>query len=110
MRERINAALKQATLDKNKRTISTLRLINAAILDRDIAARAAGKDPVSDEGILEILAKMIRQRLESAKTYEEGNRLDLAEEEREEIAIIQSFLPPLLGVDFGACPMLNIPT
>ena len=97
MRERINAALKQATLDKNKRTISTLRLINAAILDRDIAARAAGKDPVSDEDILEILTKMIRQRLESAKTYEEGNRLDLAEQEREEIAIIKKFLPDQLS-------------
>ena len=93
MREQINAALKQATLAKNKRKISTLRLINAAILDRDIAARGAGRDPVSDEDILEILGKMIRQRMESAKTYEEGNRLDLAEQEREEIGIIQDFLP-----------------
>ncbi len=93
MRERINAALKQATLEKNKRKVSTLRLINAAILDRDIAARGAGKDPVGDDEIREILSKMIRQRCESAKTYEEGSRLDLAEQEREEIAIIEEFLP-----------------
>jgi uncharacterized protein len=93
MREQINAALKRATLDQDKRKISTLRLIKAAILDRDIAARGAGKDPVSGEEILEILGKMIRQRLESAKAYEEGHRLDLAEQEREEIAIIRKFLP-----------------
>ena len=96
MREQINAALKQATLDQDKRKMSTLRLINAAIMDRDIAARGAGKDPVSDEEILEILGKMIRQRLESAKAYEEGNRLDLAEQEREEIGIIRKFLPEQL--------------
>lgn len=96
MRERINAALKQATRDQDKRKISTLRLINAAILDRDIAARGAGRDPVSDEDILDILGKMIRQRLDSARAYEEGNRLDLAEQEREEIAIIKAFLPQQL--------------
>lgn len=93
MREAINAALTKAMRDQDKRRISTLRLINAAIKDRDIAARGAGKDPVSQDEILEILQKMIRQRLDSAKAYEEGNRLDLAEEEREEIGIIQSFLP-----------------
>jgi len=93
MREQINAALTQAMHDRDKRKISTLRLINAAIMDRDIAARGAGKDPVSDEDILEILGKMIRQRFDSAKAYEEGNRLDLAEQEREEIAVIRKFLP-----------------
>lgn len=96
MREQINAALKQATLDQDKRKKSTLRLINAAIMDRDIAARGAGRDPVSDEDIVAILGKMIRQRLDSAKAYEEGNRLDLAAEEREEIEIIQQFLPEQL--------------
>ena len=93
MRDAINAALKQAMLDQDRRRTSTLRLISAAIKDRDIAARSAGKDPVSDQEILEILARMIRQRQESAKAYEEGNRLDLADQEREEIGIIQSFLP-----------------
>ena len=93
MREEINAALKQAMREQDKRRISTLRLINAAIKDRDIAARGCGRDPVSEDEILEIMTRMIRQRQESAKAYEEGNRLDLAGEEREEIEIIQSFLP-----------------
>jgi len=96
MRERINEALKQAMLAQDKRRMCTLRLVNAAIKDRDIAARGAGKDPVSEEGISEILVKMIKQRIESARLYEEGNRLDLAEQEREEIAIIKEFLPEQL--------------
>lgn len=99
LRERIGAALKQAMLDRNKRKTSTLRLISAAIMDRDIAARGAGKDPVSDDEVLAILAKMIRQRLDSAAAYEEGNRLDLAEQEREEITIIKEFLPRQLDDD-----------
>jgi uncharacterized protein len=99
MREQINAALKQATLAQDKRRMSTLRLINAAIKDRDIAARGAGRDPVSDEDVLEILVKMIKQRQESTKAYEEGGRLDLADQEREEISIILSFLPKQLGED-----------
>jgi uncharacterized protein YqeY len=96
MRERLNAALKEATLAQDKRRTSTLRLINAAIKDRDIAARGAGKDPVSDDDVTEILMKMIKQRLESARLYEEGNRLDLAGQEREEIDIIRGFLPEQL--------------
>ncbi len=96
MRDAIQAALREATLKQDKRRMSTLRLICAAIKDRDIAARTAGKDRVSEEEILEILTRMIRQRQESAKAYEEGNRLDLAAEEREEIAIIRSFLPQQL--------------
>ena len=93
MRDQINAALKEAMLAQDKRRISTLRLISAAIKDREIAARTAGRDPVQDTDITEILMKMIRQRLESVRLYEEGNRLDLAEQEREEMAIIRSFLP-----------------
>jgi uncharacterized protein YqeY len=96
MRDEISAALKQAMLDQDKRRTSTLRLISAAIKDRDIAARGAGRDPVSRDEIVEILTRMIRQRQESALAYEEGNRLDLAEQEREEIGIIQSFLPKQL--------------
>jgi uncharacterized protein YqeY len=96
MRDEISAALKQAMLDQDKRRTSTLRLISAAIKDRDIAARGAGRDPVSRDEIVEILTRMIRQRQESAVAYEEGNRLDLAEQEREEIGIIQSFLPKQL--------------
>lgn len=99
MRENIDAGLRQAMLKQDKRRISTLRLMNAAIKDRDIAARTAGRDPVGEEELAEILAKMIKQRLESAKLYEEGNRLDLAEQEREEIAIIKEFLPKQLSDD-----------
>lgn len=93
MRDKLTAALKEATLAQDRRRMGTLRLINAAIKDRDIAARGAGKEAVPDEEILQILAKMIRQRLESAQTYEEAGRLDLAGQEREEIDIIASFLP-----------------
>ena len=93
MRDRINAALKEATKAQDKRRMSTLRLINAAIKDRDIAARGAGKDGVSDEDVLQILSKMIKQREESAATYEQAGRLDLASQEREEIEIISGFLP-----------------
>ena len=97
MRETIAQALKTALKSQDKRRTSTLRLINAAIQDRDIANRGAGKDPVSDEEILQILSKMVRQRQESAKAFEEGNRLELAAQEREEIAIINDFLPRQLG-------------
>ena len=96
MRERIHAALKQATVEDDKVKLATLRLISAAIADRDIAARGAGKDPVSDEQILEILTKMIHQRIESIRAYEEASRIDLAEQERHEMAIIKSFLPEQL--------------
>jgi len=93
MREEITAALKQATLDQDRRRMNTLRLILAAIGDRDIAARGEGREPVSDQEMLELLARMIKQRQESARLYEEGNRLDLAGQEREEIEIIRAFLP-----------------
>lgn len=94
LRERINSALKQAMKDKAAERLSTLRLINAAIKDRDIAARGEGKDEgVNDAEVLAILGKMIKQRQESARTYEEGGRLDLAERERAEIVVIEDFLP-----------------
>lgn len=99
MRERLAQALKDAQKAHDKRRMSTLRLINAAIQDRDIANRGASKDPVSDEEILQILTKMVKQREESAKAFEEGNRLELADQEREEIVIIKQFLPTQLGED-----------
>jgi hypothetical protein len=75
-----------------------LRLINAAIKDKDIDARAAGEDEgVGEAEVLMILGKMSKQRLESARAYEEGNRLDLAEREREEILVIEEFLPRQLN-------------
>ncbi|MEI5677791.1 MULTISPECIES: GatB/YqeY domain-containing protein [unclassified Mesorhizobium] len=97
MREIIAQALKTALKAQDKRRTSTLRLINAAIQDRDIAHRGVGKDPVSDEEIMLILAKMVKQREESAKAFEEGNRLELAAQERDEIEIIRDFMPKQLG-------------
>lgn len=100
MREKIAQALNAAVKQQDKRRISTLRLIQTAIKDRDIANRGAGKDPVSDEEITGILVRMVKQRKESAKGFEEGNRLELAEQEREEIGIILEFLPqPLCEED-----------
>ncbi len=99
MRERFIAALKDATLKQDRLRMTTLRLVNAAIKDRDIAARTAGRDPVSDDEILEILGKMIKQRLESTRIYEEASRLDLAEQERQEMKIIKEFLPQQLDED-----------
>jgi uncharacterized protein YqeY len=94
MRDRVNAALKQAMKDKAADRLSTLRLINAAIKDRDIAARGdADSEGVGDAEVLAILGKMSKQRMESVRAYEEGGRVDLAERERAEIAVIEEFLP-----------------
>jgi uncharacterized protein YqeY len=97
MRETLATALKTAQKTQDKRRVSTLRLIQAAIQDRDIINRGSGKDPVSDDEILQILQKMVKQRQESAKAFEEGNRLDLAAQERDEIVIINDFLPKQMG-------------
>lgn len=99
MKERFAEALKEAILAKDARRTSTLRLISAAVKDRDIANRGCGKDPVNDEEILQILTKMIKQREESAVIYEENARLELAEQERSEISIIREFLPEQLSDD-----------
>lgn len=94
LRDRINAALKQAMKDKAAARLSTLRLISAAIKDRDIAARGEGREEgVGDPEVLAILGKMVKQRQESARTYEEGGRLDLAERELAEVPVIEDFLP-----------------
>ena len=99
LRMRISDALKQAMKDKAADRLSTLRLINAAIKDKDIVARANGTDEgVSDAEVLGILSKMAKQRQESARAYEEGGRLDLAEREREEVEVIEEFLPRQLSV------------
>ena len=94
LRSRINTAMKQAMKNKSAERLSTIRLINAAIKDRDIAARTEGKENgVGDGEVLAILAKMTKQRQESAKTYEEAGRLDLSERELAEIKVIEEFLP-----------------
>ncbi len=99
LRQEISHALTTALKAQEKRRMSTLRLILAAVKDRDIANRTAGKDPVGDEELLGILGKMVKQREESARIYEEGSRIELAEAEREEIAIISEFLPQQMSDD-----------
>ena len=94
LRARISDALKVAMKAKEKHTVSTIRLILAALKDRDIAARSKGnKDGVSEDEILSILQSMIKQRHESVTMYKKGGRAELAEQESTEIGIIQSFLP-----------------
>ena len=100
MRDILDKSLKDAMRARDSQKISTIRLINAAIKDRDIAVRSEDNlEGVSDEEILSILSKMIKQRKESAKQYEEGGRLELAQQEFEEIEIIENFLPRQLNLN-----------
>lgn len=100
LRERITTGLKASMKNREAERTSTLRLINAAIKDRDIAIRGEGRsEGVSEAEILAILGKMVKQRIESARTYEEAGRLELAERERTEIEIIEEFLPKQLDED-----------
>ncbi len=99
LRARINAALKTAMKERRSERLSTLRLINAAIKDRDIATRGSDDSPdgVTDEQVRQILSRMVKQRQESVRAYEEGGRLELAESERAEIEVIEEFLPRRLS-------------
>ena len=100
MRDRINSAMKQAMRDKEVLRLSTLRLVMAAIKDRDIAARVDGVDnSVSNDEILAILGKMIKQRKDSAAAYGNAGRTELAAQELSEIEIITGFLPKQLNDD-----------
>ncbi|UEM23390.1 GatB/YqeY domain-containing protein [Skermanella mucosa] len=99
-RSRLNEALKEAMRSKNQRAVSTLRLILAALKDRDIAARGRGvTDGIDEDEILSMLQTMIKQRREAIALYEQGGRLELAEQEREEIGIIETFLPKQFSED-----------
>ncbi len=94
LRDQLQTALKEAMKAKEADRLSTLRLINAAIKDRDIANRGEGGEGVIAEGeILAVLGRMVKQRQESARAYEEGGRLELAEKEQAEIKVIEEFLP-----------------
>lgn len=93
MRERFTEAMKAAMRAGDKRRLSTVRMIMAALKDKDIEARGAGKGPIPEDEMLSLLQKMIKQRQESADIYEKAARQDLATQEREEIAIINSFMP-----------------
>ena len=97
LRQTLSDALKTAMRDKEGRTVATLRLIIAALKDKDIAARASdGDDQIDDNEILAMLQSMIKQRQESVKAFEEGGRPELAAQENEEIGIIRGFLPAQL--------------
>jgi uncharacterized protein YqeY len=97
LRERFNAAMKEAMKSGDKPRLSAVRLINSAVKDRDIEARGAGKGQATEDEIVTLLQKMIKQRQESAALYEKGARPELAAQERAEIAVISSFLPQQLG-------------
>ncbi len=98
LRARINEALKEAMRAKAADRLGVLRLINSAIKDRDIAARGEGQpSPVPDDGVVAVLAKMVKQRQESAKAYDDAGRADLAGKERAEVAVIEEFLPRQLS-------------
>ena len=94
LRTELNEALKTAMKARDQRAVSTVRLILAALKDRDIAARPKGiTEGISEEEIVEMLHKMVRQRRESIELYEKGGRLELAQQEQEEIGVIERFLP-----------------
>ena len=98
LREAVSEAYKDAMRAKEQLAVSTLRLIQAALKDRDIAARGRGQpEGVDEEEIRDMLQKMVRQRREAIEMYERGGRLELAEQERAEIAVIQRFLPQQLS-------------
>jgi hypothetical protein len=93
LRDDINASLKDAMKSGDKRRVSTLRLVNSAVQNADIEARGQGKPALSDEDLLGLLQKMIKQRQESIELYDKGGRADLVAQEREEIGIISAYLP-----------------
>ncbi|SFB47892.1 hypothetical protein SAMN03159496_04088 [Rhizobium sp. NFR07] len=97
MREKLTESMKDAMKAKDSRRLSTVRLIQAAVKDRDIANRGTGKDAATDDEILQILQKMVKQREESAKIYEDAGRAELATQEREEIDVLKAFMPEQLS-------------
>jgi len=100
LRIQINDAYKAAMKQKEALKVSTLRLIQAAIKDRDIAARSKGnQDGISDDEVLSLLQSMIKQRRDSIEAYEKGGRMELAQREAEEIAVIEGFLPAQMSAD-----------
>jgi len=93
LRDDINNALKDAMKAGDARRVSTLRLVNSALKNADIEARGQGKPPLTDEELLSLLQKMIKQRQESVELYQKGNRADLVAQEQAEIDIISGYLP-----------------
>ncbi|MBI3702021.1 MAG: GatB/YqeY domain-containing protein [Afipia sp.] len=99
LRDDINNAVKDAMKAKDERKLSTLRMVNSTLKNSDIEARGQGKPPLSDEDILGVLQKMIKQRQESVELYVKGGRNELAEQEKQEIAIISAYLPKQMSDD-----------
>ncbi len=99
LRETISAAVKEAMKSGDKKKLSTLRLMNSAIKDKDINSRTDGHDSAltPDSGVVELFAKMVKQRQESATAFDQGGRPEMAQSERGEIAVIQSFMPKQLS-------------
>ncbi len=109
LRTRLSDTLKSSMKERNERSVSTLRLILAALKDQDIAARGKGnKEGLSDDQILSLLQSMIKQRRDSIKLYEQGGRMELAQREAEEIAVIEEFLPEQMSDDEMATVITGI--
>jgi uncharacterized protein YqeY len=93
LRERFTADMKEAMKAGEKGRLGAIRLIQAGLKDKDIEARGTGKEPLSDEEILAMLQKMVKQRQESITMYEQGGRTELAQQEKDEVTVITSYLP-----------------
>jgi uncharacterized protein YqeY len=99
LRDAINNAVKDAMKAREERKLSTLRMMNSTIKNADIDARGNGKPPLSDDDLLGVFQKMIKQRQESVELYEKGGRAELAAQERDEIAVITAYLPKQMSDD-----------
>ena len=99
LRERFTDDLKTAMKGGDKQRLATIRLIQAALKDRDIEARGLGKEPLSDDEILAVLQKMVKQRQESIAIYDKNDRPELADVERGEVAVIEGYMPRQMGED-----------
>ncbi len=108
-RDNINAAMKEAMKNKDMERLAAIRLIIAAMKDKDVASRTDGRnDGIDESALLSMLQSMIKQRTESAKIFRENNRPELAEKEEGEIAVIESFLPKQLSDDEVAAIIADI--
>jgi uncharacterized protein YqeY len=111
LREQINDSLKEAMKAKDQKRVGTLRLVNAALKDKDIAARTeTSRELLGDNEILSLLAKMIKQREDSITAYEAGNRPELAAAERNEIAIIRDFMPKQMSAEEAKAAIAKVIT
>ncbi len=110
LREQITADMKEAMKAGEKRRTGTLRLMNAAIKDKDINSRTDGHDSTltSDAGIMELFIKMVKQRQDSIAAFDAGGRAELAQAEREEMAIIQTYMPKQMSDDEATAAVAGV--